>query len=452
MSAPSYFPWELAHRAAAPCVRDDHTELDYASFAARVDAAAEQFDALGVRRGDVVATFLPNRVELLIAIAAAWRLGAIATPVNPAFTAAEAELWPTLLRVACVRFWLSRLIAAQTFAGQDVLIHDPGEFEKRLRAVIDDLPLPSGGPIVPAERVIEAAREQAPGRGLPPVHLWNPAHSGEIDIVIERDGSWRHEGAPIQREALVRLFSTVLRRDDDGIYLVTPAEKLKITVEDAPFIAVRVDAEPGRLRFLTNVGDEVIAGPEHAIEVKTDPETGEPAPYLHVRRGLTARIARPAFYELVELAEEFDRLDLRDVFEAITDAGAREKDIVLLTELVRAALRRQISDQLSGPSRTLTAVLAHPELEDSLRQSVRAGANGGQIAIDPEVFRRVGAELHELRGRLGVEWGSLVLLSSMDVRRHLRRLIENEFFELPVLSFQELVGDLQVIPKGQLHG
>ncbi|WP_267625712.1 class I adenylate-forming enzyme family protein [Gordonia sputi] len=91
MSAPSYFPWELAHRAAAPCVRDDHTELDYASFAARVDAAAEQFDALGVRRGDVVATFLPNRVELLIAIAAAWRLGAIATPVNPAFTASEAE-------------------------------------------------------------------------------------------------------------------------------------------------------------------------------------------------------------------------------------------------------------------------------------------------------------------------------------------------------------------------
>ena len=144
--------------------------------------------------------------------------------------------------------------------------------------------------------------------------------------------------------------------------------------------------------------------------------------------------------------------NLRDVFEAITDAGAREKDIVLLTELVRTALRRQISDQFTGPNRTLTAVLAHPELEDSLRQSVRAGANGGQIAIDPEVFRRVGAELHELRGRLGVEWGSLVLLSSMDVRRHLRRLIENEFFELPVLSFQELVGDLQVIPKGQLHG
>ncbi len=144
--------------------------------------------------------------------------------------------------------------------------------------------------------------------------------------------------------------------------------------------------------------------------------------------------------------------NLRDVFEAITDAGAREKDIVLLTEQVRSSLRRQISDQFAGPGRTLHALLAHPELEDSLRQSVRSGAGGGQIAIDPEVFRRVGQELHDTRARLGAEWGSVVLLSSMDVRRHLRRLIENEFFELPVLSFQELVGDLQVIPKGQIHG
>lgn len=91
MSATSYFPWELADRGTAPCVRDDSIALDYARFAERVDAAAEQFEALGVRRGDVVATFLPNRVELLIALAAAWRLGAVATPVNPAFTAAEAE-------------------------------------------------------------------------------------------------------------------------------------------------------------------------------------------------------------------------------------------------------------------------------------------------------------------------------------------------------------------------
>ena len=104
----------------------------------------------------------------------------------------------------------------------------------------------------------------------------------------------------------MRLFSTVLRKDPDGFYLVTPVEKMKITVEDAPFIAMRVDREGEALRFLTNVGDEVEAGPENAIRVEMDPESGEPRPYLHVRRGLEALIARPVFYELVEMAEERD--------------------------------------------------------------------------------------------------------------------------------------------------
>ena len=153
---------------------------------------------------------------------------------------------------------------------------------------------------------IAAAAKQAPGRGLPPVHLWNPPNCGEIDIVIRRDGLWFHEGTPIGREALVRLFSTVLRKDDDGVYLVTPVEKLKITVEDAPFIAVRVDREGEALRFTTNVGDEVEAGPDNPIRVEMDDETGEPRPYLHVRRGLEALIARPVFYELVEMAQERD--------------------------------------------------------------------------------------------------------------------------------------------------
>ena len=158
--------------------------------------------------------------------------------------------------------------------------------------------------------VIAAARAQAPGRGLPPVHLWNPAHSGEIDIVIRKDGRWFHEGAPISREALVRLFSTVLRKDPDGFHLVTPVEKMRITVEDAPFVAVRVDRQAdGALLFLTNVGDEVLAGPEHAIRVETDAATGEPRPYLHVRRGLEALISRPVFYELVDMAEEADTPD-----------------------------------------------------------------------------------------------------------------------------------------------
>jgi hypothetical protein len=151
-----------------------------------------------------------------------------------------------------------------------------------------------------------AAAKQAPGRGLPPVHLWNPAHCGDIDIVIRRDGLWFHEGTPIGREALVRLFSTVLRKDPDGFHLVTPVEKMRITVEDAPFIATRVDQVGETLRFLTNVGDEVEAGPDNAIRVEVDPVSGEPRPYLHVRRGLEARIARPVFYELVELAQERD--------------------------------------------------------------------------------------------------------------------------------------------------
>lgn len=150
--------------------------------------------------------------------------------------------------------------------------------------------------------IAEAAR-QAPGRGLPPVHLWHPEHCGEIDIVIKRDGLWFHEDTPIGREALVRLFSTVLRKDPDGFHLVTPVEKMRITVEDAPFIATRVDRAGDTLKFLTNVGDVVEAGPENGIRVAIG-EDGEPRPYLHVRRGLEARIARPVFYELVEMAEE----------------------------------------------------------------------------------------------------------------------------------------------------
>ncbi len=158
------------------------------------------------------------------------------------------------------------------------------------------------------EGVIAAAK-QAPGRGLPPVHLWNPAHCGAIDIVIRRDGLWFHEGSPIGRDALVRLFSTVLRRDPEGYVLVTPVEKLAIKVEDAPFVAVRVDRIGDALRFTTNVGDEVVAGPDNAVRVEIDPASGEPRPYVHVRRGLEALISRPVFYELAEMAQDRDTAD-----------------------------------------------------------------------------------------------------------------------------------------------
>ena len=157
-------------------------------------------------------------------------------------------------------------------------------------------------PATGLDRMIDGAR-LATRRGPAPVHLWHPAHCGEIDIVIRRDGTWRHEGAPIAREALVRLFASVLRKDPDGYHLVTPAEKLRITVEDAPFVAVRVDPIGQALRFETNVGDVVEAGHDHAIRIAADPQTGAPRPYLHVRHGLEALIARPVFYELAALAQ-----------------------------------------------------------------------------------------------------------------------------------------------------
>lgn len=153
--------------------------------------------------------------------------------------------------------------------------------------------------------VAEAAK-QAPGKGLPPVHLWHPAHCGDIDIVIRADGVWMHEGSPIGRRELVRLFSTVLRKDPDGYHLVTPVEKLKIAVEDLPFRAVALRREGDVLIFTTDVGDEVRASEADPIVVETDPTTGEPAPRIHVRRDLWARIARSVFYEMVEMAQEVD--------------------------------------------------------------------------------------------------------------------------------------------------
>lgn len=154
--------------------------------------------------------------------------------------------------------------------------------------------------------VAEAAK-QAPGKGLPPVHLWHPEHCGDIDIVIRTDGVWMHEGSPIGRKELVRLFSTVLRKDPDGYHLVTPVEKLKITVEDLPFRAVAMRREGGDALILTtDVGDEVRASEADPIVVETDPTTGEPAPRIHVRGDLWARIARSVFYEMVEMAQEVD--------------------------------------------------------------------------------------------------------------------------------------------------
>ena len=154
-------------------------------------------------------------------------------------------------------------------------------------------------------------REIAAGRRLPPVENWNPAHCGEIDIRIAHDGTWFHKGTPIARRELVRLFSTILRKEADEYYLATPAEKLRIRVEDAPFLAVLLDVRgSGRdqqLTFTTNVGDEVIADEDHRIRVETAPRSNVPSPYIHVRAGLEARISRNVFYQLAEIAVPGER-------------------------------------------------------------------------------------------------------------------------------------------------
>ncbi|NBA94198.1 DUF1285 domain-containing protein [Pseudomonas sp. R5(2019)] len=143
-------------------------------------------------------------------------------------------------------------------------------------------------------------------KGLPPVHLWNPDFCGDIDMRIARDGTWYYLGTPIGRKPMVRLFSTILRRDGDDYVLVTPVEKVGIKVDDAPFVAVSVlvegEGEAQVLRFTTNVEDEVTAGGDHPIRVVIDPVTQEPAPYVHVRVNLEALIHRNVFYQLVELA------------------------------------------------------------------------------------------------------------------------------------------------------
>ena len=145
-------------------------------------------------------------------------------------------------------------------------------------------------------------------KGIPPVEKWNPDFCGDIDMRIGRDGTWYYMNSPIGRKALVRLFSTVLRHDEDGkFYLVTPVEKLAITVDDAPFVAVFVrqegEGDQQALFFTTNVGDEIRLDAEHPLRVEIDAITGEPAPYILVRGRLEALISRSVFYQLVEMAE-----------------------------------------------------------------------------------------------------------------------------------------------------
>ena len=155
------------------------------------------------------------------------------------------------------------------------------------------------------------ARATRAGKGLPPVERWNPPFCGDLDMEIKRDGTWFYLGTPIGRMPLVQLFSTVLRKDEDGnTYLVTPVEKVGIRVEDAPFLAVEVNAggegTDQVLTFRTNVGDVVEAGPDNPLRFVDEDGTDGLKPYLLVRGRLEALVARPVMYELAELGEEIE--------------------------------------------------------------------------------------------------------------------------------------------------
>ncbi len=156
-----------------------------------------------------------------------------------------------------------------------------------------------------AEGIASAARAASKGRGVPPVHKWNPAFCGDLDMRIARDGTWFYLGTPIGRFELVKLFSSILRKDGDKYFLVTPVEKVGIIVEDAPFIAVDFTVT-GRgkeqtILFETHVGEFSLANVNNPIRIIRNPVTDEPSPYIHIRDGLEALIDRKSFYRLVDL-------------------------------------------------------------------------------------------------------------------------------------------------------
>lgn len=161
-----------------------------------------------------------------------------------------------------------------------------------------------------AEGIAASARAAAQTGGVPPVHLWNPPFCGDLDMEIKRDGTWFYMGTPIGRFELVRLFSSILKREGDKFFLVTPVEKVGIRVQDAPFLAVDFECSGSGdkqvIRFETHVGDYAEAGQAHPIRITRDAHTGEPSPYVMVRAGLEALIDRKSFYRLIDIGAHHD--------------------------------------------------------------------------------------------------------------------------------------------------
>ena len=153
---------------------------------------------------------------------------------------------------------------------------------------------------------LASAAQRVNASGLPPVERWNPPFCGDLDIRIASDATWYYLGTPIGRPELVRLFSSVLKREDDRYFLVTPVEKVGIVVDDAPFLAVEMTTKQqdglAFLSFRTNVGEWIDCDTAHGLRFE-DAARGGLAPYLHVRAGLWAKLSRPLYYELVDLGE-----------------------------------------------------------------------------------------------------------------------------------------------------
>jgi uncharacterized protein len=161
-----------------------------------------------------------------------------------------------------------------------------------------------------------SALEKVKGKGLPPIHLWHPDIVKDIDMVIKKDGIWMYMGTPITRPRLIHLFSTVLIKEGEEYFLITPVEKCRITVEDAPFQALLLDCdgegEEQVLRFTTDMAEEVIAGETHPLRFEINPGTGEPSPYILVRDGLEAKLSRSVYYQLADLMIS-EQMDLEEM-------------------------------------------------------------------------------------------------------------------------------------------
>jgi len=165
--------------------------------------------------------------------------------------------------------------------------------------------------------------EKVQDKGLPPVHLWHPENEKDIDLVIEQDGTWQYQGSPIKRPRLIKLFSSVLRKDGDDYFLVTPVEKCRIQVEDAPFQGILMDVDgegqAQRLRVTTDMGEQVTINREHPLRIQQVDEQW--IPYVMIRAGLEARLNRNVYYQLADLMVEHAHPDSGDSWLCIWSDG-----------------------------------------------------------------------------------------------------------------------------------